>query len=366
MTITIPQANPGAAYRAQQAAIDAAVARVLTSGWYILGNEVQAFETEFARWNDLASVVGVANGTDAIELMLRALDLGPGDEVITTPHTATATVSAIELAGAIPVLVDIDPDTYTIQPQQVEAAITSRTRALLPVHLFGLPADLDTLSAIATRHNLLLLEDCAQAHGARCRGRRVGTFGPLAAFSFYPTKNLGALGDGGAVGVSNGALAGRVRSLAQYGWQQRYISSEPGKNSRLDEIQAAVLRVKLQALDQANARRVMLAARYSAALSSTVQVPEVPAGRESVFHLYVIRHPERDRLRAYLAAQGIGTAIHYPVPLHMQPAYRGRLGDAGSFPEAERAAAEILSLPLYPELSQDDVDRVIEAILGFV
>jgi dTDP-4-amino-4,6-dideoxygalactose transaminase len=364
--ITIPQANPGAAYRAQQIEIDTAVAHVLASGWYVLGSEVQAFETEFARWNNLAAVVGVANGTDAIELMLRALEIGPGDEVITTPHTATATISAIELAQAVPVLVDINSDTYTVNVQQVAAAVQSRTRALLPVHLFGLPADITALSEIAKQHDVFLLEDCAQAHGARFQGQRVGTFGPLASFSFYPTKNLGALGDAGAVGISDIEFVERVRSLAQYGWRQRYISSEPGKNSRLDEIQAAVLRVKLQTLDANNARRAAIATRYSEALQNTVQVPIVPAGRESVFHLYVIRHPERDRLRTHLADHGIGTAIHYPVPLHMQPAYRGRLGDAGSFPESERAAAEILSLPLYPELSDDDVNKVIEAVLSFV
>ena len=362
---TIPQANPQAAYFSHQAEIDQAVARVLKSGSYILGAEVKAFEAEYSAWNQLHSIVGVASGTDAIVLALRALDIGLGDEVITTPHTASATVAAVELAGATPVLVDIDPLTYTINAYQIEAALTPRTKALLPVHLFGLPADLIQLTALAKKHNLKLIEDCAQAHGARFAGQRVGTFGDAAAFSFYPTKNLGALGDGGAVGTLNLELDARVRRLAQYGWKQRHVSDEPGINSRLDELQAAILRVKLRTLDADNARRRQIAQRYDAALRGVVTVPTIPSGCEPVYHLYVIRHPERERLRAYLAEQGIGTAIHYPVPIHLQPAYRGRLGDVGSFPQAERAAGEILSLPLYPELTDARVDQVIEALLAF-
>ncbi len=363
--ITIPQANPQAAYLAQQTEIDQAVARVLNSGWYILGAEVKAFEAEYSAWNQLHSTIGVSNGTDAIVLALRALGIGAGDEVITTPHTASATVAAVELAGATPVLVDIDPLTYTLDVSQIEAAITPHTRALLPVHLFGLPADLTQLTALAHKHNLKLIEDCAQAHGACFGGQRVGTFGEIATFSFYPTKNLGALGDGGAVGTMTPELDARVRQLAQYGWKQRYISDEPGMNSRLDELQAAILRVKLHTLDADNARRGEIARRYDAALRGVVTIPTVPEGRSSVYHLYVIRHPERERLRAHLTERGIGTAIHYPTPIHLQPAYHGRLGDVGSFPQAERAAEEILSLPLYPELTDAQADQVIEAVLAF-
>jgi len=363
--MSIPQASPQAAYLAHQTEIDQAVARVLHSGWYILGAEVKAFEAEYSAWNQLHSTIGVSNGTDAIVLALRALNIGAGDEVITTPHTASATVAAVELAGATPVLVDIDPLTYTIDTTQIEAAITPRTKALLPVHLFGLPADLTQLQAIAKKHNLRLIEDCAQAHGACFEGKRVGTFGDLATFSFYPTKNLGALGDGGAVGTKSPELDARVRQLAQYGWKQRYVSDEPGMNSRLDELQAAILRVKLRTLDADNERRRQIARRYDEALRSFVTVPYMPERQLSVYHLYVIRHPERERLRAHLSECGIGTAIHYPTPIHLQPAYRGRLGDVGSFPQAERAAAEILSLPLYPELSDEQVDQVIEAVLAF-
>ncbi|MBI1257807.1 MAG: aminotransferase class I/II-fold pyridoxal phosphate-dependent enzyme [Chloroflexi bacterium] len=361
----IPQANPQAAYRAHQAEIDQAVARVLNSGRYVLDAEVRAFEAEYAAWNDLHSTVGVNSGTDALVLALRALDIGAGAEVITTPHTSSATIAAVELAGATPVLVDIDPLTYTIDVNQIEAALTARTRALLPVHLFGLPADLEPITMLTRKHHLKLIEDCAQAHGARFAGKRVGTFGDVATFSFYPTKNLGALGDGGAVGMMNPELEARVRQLAQYGWNQRYVSDEPGMNSRLDELQAAILRVKLRTVDVDNARRRQIARRYDEALHAVVTIPTLLTGRESVYHLYVIRHPERERLRTHLAEQGIGTAIHYPVPIHLQPAYRGRLGDVGSFPQAERAADEILSLPLYPELSDAQVDLVIEAVLTF-
>lgn len=361
----IPQANPGAAYLARQTAIDEAVTRTLHSGWYILGEEVKAFEAEYAAWNNLKHVVGVASGTDAIVLALRALNIGVGDEVITTPHTASATVAAIDLAGATPVLVDIDPRTYNLDCDRVEAAITPRTRAILPVHLYGLPAELEKLLSIAQKYNLRLIEDCAQAHGACYQGKRVGTFGDVGCFSFYPTKNLGALGDGGAVGTNIADLEQYIRQLAQYGWKQRYISDEPGMNSRLDELQAAILRVKLQALDQDNARRVEIARRYDAGIGTVVTIPYVPAACSPVYHLYVVRHPERNRLRQHLAQRGIGTAIHYPTPIHLQPAYRGRIGDLGSFPQAEQAANEIISLPLYPELTDAQVNQVIEVMLEF-
>ncbi|MCA9973883.1 MAG: DegT/DnrJ/EryC1/StrS family aminotransferase, partial [Anaerolineales bacterium] len=263
----IPFLNLRAAYAAQRAALDTAVSRALASGWYILGAEVAAFETEFAAAMAAPHCVGVASGTDAVLLGLRALGVGPGDEVITVAHTAVATVAAVELAGATPVLVDVTPDTATLDPAQLPAAITPRTRAVVPVHLYGHPADLDPILAIARQHGLWVLEDCAQAHGARYRGRPVGSFGDAAAFSFYPTKNLGALGDGGAVLTPHADVAERLRALRQYGWQERYVSQVPGYNSRLDELQAALLRAKLPHLPEMNAARRRLAAAYGAALA---------------------------------------------------------------------------------------------------
>jgi dTDP-4-amino-4,6-dideoxygalactose transaminase len=365
MQLPIPQVSPKAAYESVKAEINAGVARVLESGWYLQGEEVKAFEAEFAAWNDLAQVVGVGNGTDALELALRVFDIGQGDEIIAPTHTATATIAAIELTGATPVLVDIDDQTYTLDVAAVRQAITSRTRAIIPVHLYGHPADLDSLLSIAREHNLKLLEDCAQAHGALYHGKRVGSVGDITAFSFYPTKNLGALGDGGAVGSTTPAYIERARAIAQYGWHQRYISDEVGMNTRLDELQAVILRAKLRTLDADTQRRVSIADRYTAALKGKVTVPYVAEGCDPVYHLYVIRHPQRDALRQHLSAKQVGTAIHYPLPNHLQPAYKGRLGEVGSFPIAERITQEILSLPLYPELTDEQVDYVIDAVFAF-
>lgn len=365
MGITVPQSSPKAAYLVQQQEIDAAVKRVLLSGWYVLGEEVSGFEQEFARWSQLQMIVGVASGTDALHLSLRAMGIGVGDEVITSPHTASATISAIELSGAVPILADIDPITYTLDPAAVSRVITARTRAIIPVHLYGMSADMDPLLVLANQFNLVVIEDCAQAQGAVYRGRNVGTMGHLSAFSFYPTKNLGALGDAGAIGSMDSDLEQHVRTLAQYGWKTRYISEMTGLNTRLDELQAAILRVKLRVLTEGNARRNEIAARYTAALSGAVNTPIVPADRKSVFHLYVVRHPEREDFRRFLAERGVGTAIHYPLPIHLQPAYRGKLGDKGSFPHAERAAEQIVSLPLYPELTDVQVDLVIQSVLAY-
>lgn len=366
MQLPIPQTSPKASYEALKPAIDAAVAQVLTSGWYLQGEQVKAFEAEYAEWNALGQVIAVGNGTDALELLMHTLDIGPGAEVIAPTHTATATIAAIELVGATPVLVDCDPLYYTLDPAAVAAAITERTRAIVPVHLYGQPADLDALLSLGQQHGIPVLEDCAQAHGARHRGRIVGTLGQMAAFSFYPTKNLGALGDGGAIGTHDAALADRARAIAQYGWRQRYISAEAGMNTRLDEVQAAVLRCKLARLTADTERRRAIAARYTAALRDYVVTPAVREHCEHVYHLYVIRHPERDALREFLANRQIGTAIQYPLPNHLQPAYRGRLGDTGSFPVAEQLATEIVSLPLFPELTDEQVDYVIAAIREFV
>lgn len=364
--VTVPQANPGAGYRALQGEIDAAVARALASGWYILGQEVRAFEAEFAAWLGVGATIGCGNGTDAIALALRALGIGPGCAVATVSHTAVASVAAIEMVGATPLLLDIDPLHYTMDPAELEAVLANPPpglppiRAVMPVHLYGQPADLDAIGAACARHGAALVEDCAQAHGARLHGKRVGTFGQAATFSFYPTKNLGALGDGGAVALDDPVLAARVAALRQYGWHTHYISDEIGVNSRLDELQAAILRVKLAHLDAANARRRAIAAAYDAALTESGIAP--PAQRpdaQHVFHLYVIRAADRAAMQASLRAAGIGTGIHYPQPVHLQPAYRDRVPFGPARCAAtEAAAGQVLSLPLYPELTDAQVEQV--------
>ena len=370
----IPQANPGAGYRALKAGIDEAVARALSSGWYILGNELRAFEAEFAAWLGVPAVIGCGNGTDAIALALRGLGIGPGCTVVTVSHTAVATVAAIEMTGATPLLIDIDPVHYTMDPDALHRVLSDPPSGLPPikavvaVHLYGQLADLGRIVPLCRRFGAALIEDCAQAHGARLHGQRAGTFGDAATFSFYPTKNLGALGDGGAVAVGDGALADRIAALRQYGWHQHYISDETGVNSRLDEVQAAILRAKLPYLDSQNARRAAIAGAYTAALKDgSLRPPQQRAGAEHVFHLYVTRSAERDRVQAGLKAAGIGTGIHYPVPVHLQPAYLGRvaLGPDGC-PETERTAREILSLPLYPELTPAEVDTVCAALKAII
>jgi dTDP-3-amino-3,4,6-trideoxy-alpha-D-glucose transaminase len=354
-------------YEALRAELDAAIMRVLASGWYVLGEETAAFEEAFAAYcscgDQPVGCVGVNSGTDALMLALRACDIGPGHEVITVAHTAVATAAAIRLVGATPIFVDIQPATYTIDVSQIEAAITSRTRAIVPVHIYGHPVDMEPLLTLAATHELRVIEDCAQAHGARFHARPVGTLGDLGCFSFYPTKNLGALGDGGAVISTVPALVERVRLLREYGWStaNRYVSQIEGTNSRLDEIQAAALRVKLGVLDAWNARRRTLAARYGERLPSAVRRPlEIP-GCHHVYHLYVVRIAQRNAVRAQLAARGIGSGIHYPMPIHRQPAYVRQFGDI-QLPVTERFANEILSLPLHPLLEEADVDRVAEAL----
>jgi dTDP-4-amino-4,6-dideoxygalactose transaminase len=367
----IPQANPGAGYRALKSEIDEAVARALSSGWYILGNELRAFEAEFAAWLGVPAVIGCGNGTDAIALALRGLGIGPGSTVVTVSHTAVATVAAIEMTGATPLLIDIDPVHYTMDPDALSQVLQQpppglpRIRAVIPVHLYGQPADLDRIIPLCRAHGAALIEDCAQAHGARLHGKRVGTFGDAATFSFYPTKNLGALGDGGAVAVSDPNVATRIAALRQYGWHKHYISDEVGVNSRLDELQAAILRVKLTHLDRQNARRAHIAAAYTVALANgPLRPPQQREDASHVYHLYVTRSPDRDRFQTILKENGIGTGIHYPVPVHLQPAYAGRiaLGPSGC-PETERAAKEILSLPIYPELTDAEVETVCKILL---
>ena len=362
----IPIANPAAQYRRYQAEIDQAIHRVLDSGWYILGEEVRAFEAEFAAYVGVKFAIGVGSGTEALHLALRACDIGPGDEVITVSHTAVATVAAIELCGATPVLVDIDADRYTLDPEKLPGLLTPRTKAIVPVHLYGQPAEMAPTLEIAHQHGLKVIEDCAQAHGATYQGQRVGSWGDLGCFSFYPTKNLGALGDGGMVVTDDAALAEKARLMREYGWAERYVSHIRGWNSRLDELQAAVLRVKLRCLDGDNAARARLATLYNQLLADTdLTLPVEHPGSNHVYHLYVIRTKRRDELQAFLREQGIGTLVHYPVPVHLQPAYRGRLSGSNDLPETERAAREVLSLPMYPELAESDVKVVAEAMLKF-
>lgn len=370
IAITVPQADPGAGYRAQKAEIDAAVARALASGWYILGKEGEAFEREYAAWQGAARAVGCANGTDALALAMRGLGIGPGATVVTVSHTAVATVAAIEMVGATPLLLDIDPDTYTMDPDELASVLADPPpglppiRAVIPVHLYGQACDLAPMLEAAAAHGVAVIEDCSQAHGATYGGRKVGNHGRVACYSLYPTKNLGALGDGGVLTTDDAALADEIGAIRQYGWKERYISAGVGVNSRLDELQAAILRVKLTALDAGIARRQAIAAAYDAALAGTPFSP--PARRGDglhAFHQYVVRVPDRAAVMARLRAEGIATAIHYPQPVHLQPAYRGRvaLGPAGCA-ETARAAGEVMSLPMFPELTDGQVEQVCEAL----
>jgi len=362
-------ADPRACFLAHRREIEAALRDALEGGSYILGSAVAAFEKEFAHAAGEGTAVGVASGTDALVLALRAVGIGPGDLVFTVSHTAVATVAAVELAGASPVLVEIDPRTFTMDPARLEGAVRRYARpgqrgAVIPVHLYGQAADMPAILDVARRHQLLVIEDCAQAHGARLDGRSVGSFGDAAAYSFYPTKNLGALGDGGAVVSADPSFAERVRRLREYGWRERYVSEIPGMNSRLDELQAAVLRVKLRYLEDENARRRRHAERYQLRLAATgLGLPEVRAGATHVWHQYVVRSAARDTLRAALQREGILTLVHYPVAVHQQPAYRDRLAlDPAGLALTEAAAREVLSLPMHPHLAEEDVERAAQVL----
>jgi dTDP-4-amino-4,6-dideoxygalactose transaminase len=356
----IPFLDLRAAYLELKPEIDAVVARVLDSGWYILGQEVEAFETEWAAYCEAKYAVGVANGLDALHLALRALDVGPGDEVIVPSNTYIATWLAVSQCGAKPVPVEPDKATYNINPAMIEAAITPRTKVILPVHLYGQPADMDPILAIARKHNLRVLEDAAQAHGARYKGKRIGTHGDVVAWSFYPGKNLGAMGDGGAITTNDPKIADRIRVLGNYGSRVKYFNELQGYNSRLDPIQAAVLRVKLKYLDEWNTRRKSIAAEYLQALSgaSKVTLPVVPEFADPVWHLFVVRHPNREGLQKQLNDSGIGSMIHYPIPPHLQNAYSGLGYQSGHFPMAETMAKQVLSLPIGPQLSSKAVESV--------
>ncbi|MFC3674345.1 DegT/DnrJ/EryC1/StrS family aminotransferase [Ferrovibrio xuzhouensis] len=367
----IPQTNPKATYLEQKPAIDAAIRRVLDSGWYVGGEEVAAFEAEFAAWSGSRHAVAVASGTDALIVALRGLGVGPGDAVITVSHTAVATVAAIELTGATPVLVDVD-HYWTLDPERLEALLANwpaeapKAKALIPVHLYGQPAAMPALQAIADRHGLAVLEDNSQAHGAMLGGRMVGRWGKVAAYSLYPTKNLGAIGDGGIITTDDDALAEIMRALREYGWRQRYISDIAGMNSRLDPLQAAILRTKLTSLDHDTARRQAVAARYTEGLAGLagLALPAVRDGAVPAWHQYVIdAGARRDALQAALREAGIGTLVHYPVPVHLQPAYKGRIVlGPGGLPRTEAAAGSILSLPMFPQLADADVAAVIAAV----
>jgi len=359
----VPFLDLGAAYRELRPQIDAALARVAASGWYVGGPEVAGFEAAWAAYCGAGHCVGTGNGLDALTLALRALGIGPGDEVIVPANTYIATWLAVSGVGAVPVAVEPDPETHLIDPAGIAAAIGPCTRALLPVHLYGLPAEMDAILDIARAHGLKVVEDAAQAHGARLHGRRIGAHGDAVCWSFYPGKNLGALGDAGAVTTDDPDLAARVRRLGNYGSDRKYVNAERGVNSRLDPLQAAVLGVKLGALEDWTARRRAVAARYGEGLAGTgLALPRPGAGTDPAWHLYVVRSPERDALRARLAAAGIGTLIHYPIPPHRQQAYADAGLAAGALPVAEDLAGTVLSLPMGPHLTGGDQARVIAAV----
>jgi dTDP-4-amino-4,6-dideoxygalactose transaminase len=364
MRARIPFLDLRAPYAELRAGIDAAVGRVLDGGWYLLGTELRLFEEEFARYVGARHCVGVANGLDALRLSLLAMGIGEGDEVIVPSNTFIATWLGVSQVGATPVAVEPDPMTFTIDPNRLERAVTGRTRAIVPVHLYGRPAEMSAIRDIADRYGLRVLEDAAQAHGARYMGVRTGALGHAAAWSFYPGKNLGAMGDGGAVTTDDDALADRLRVLRNYGSRVKYVHDIQGYNSRLDDLQAAILRVKLAHLDEWNARRRSVAERYRAALAeSGLLLPEDSPNGEQVWHLFVVRSRDRDALQRALSAEGVETLIHYPVPPHRQEAYRSLALAAGAYPIADRLAAEVLSLPIGPHLTPEAQQLVIEAVL---
>jgi dTDP-4-amino-4,6-dideoxygalactose transaminase len=353
-------------YRAHQTEIDAAIRDVLEASWFILGKQLTAFEEEFAAYCGARYCVGVGSGTEALHLSLLACGVEQGDEVITVPNTAVPTVCAIDFAGAAPVFADIDPATFTLDPEELERRVTPRTKAILPVHLYGQPADLDPILAIARDRGLRVIDDAAQAHGAEYRGRRIGALTDATAWSFYPSKNLGAYGDAGAVTTDDPELAQRVRMLRNYGEEERYHHTLRGFNSRLDEIQAAILRAKLPHLDRWNDRRRAIAARYNEAIHHPdIQLPTEAAWARHVYHLYVVRLARRDALREHLAAREVGSQIHYPIPIYLQKAYAYLEVSPGDCSRAEHAMAQILSLPLYPEMTEEQVTAVVEAVNSF-
>ena len=362
--MNIPFLDLKAGYLELQSEIDAAIKRVLNSGWYVLGEEVDAFEHEYATYCEAKHCVGVANGLDALHLALLALGVGAGDEIIVPSNTYIATWLAVSQCGATPIPVEPDARTYNIDPARIEAAITPRTKVILPVHLYGQPADMDPILAIARKHGLKVLEDGAQAHGAKYKGKRLGAHGDVVAWSFYPGKNLGAFGDGGAITTNDAEIADRICVLRNYGSRVKYVNEVRGFNSRLDPIQAAALRVKLKVLGEWNERRTAIASRYQKELANAgLILPFVPEWAEPAWHLYVVQYPHRDALQKQLGEVGIGSLIHYPIPPHLQQAYESASYLHGQFPIAEKIADQCLSLPMGPHLQVEDVDKIIQHIL---
>ncbi len=363
----IPILDLKAQHRILSADLLQAIAGVLEDGHFILGPNVESFENEFAAYLGVEHAIGLNSGTDALHLALRALDIGPGDEVVTSTFSFIATAEAISIVGAKPVFVDIDPRTYALDPRRVEEAVTPRTRAIVPVHLYGTPAPMTDILSIARRHGLAIVEDCAQSIGATINGRMTGSFGTISAFSFFPSKNLGACGDGGMVVTDHADLAARIRALRAHGGRKKYFHEEVGLNSRLDEIQAAVLRIKLRHLEEWTRARRAVAERYNDGLAelTSLQTPFEEPGCRNVYHQYTIGTPRRDELQTFLRAHAISTMIYYPLPLHLQPAYAHLGGKPGDLPNAEAAAASVLSLPISPDLEREDQDHVIEVIREF-
>lgn len=362
----IPFVDLKAQYLSIKPEIDAAVLNVLDTTQFVLGSAVVGFEKAFGPYCKAEHAVGVNSGTSAIQLALQAAEIGRGDEVITTPFTFVATVYAIDITGAKPVFVDIDPKTLTIDPAKIEAAITPRTKAIVPVHLHGRPADMDPILEIAKKHNLLVIEDAAQAHGAEYKGRRVGSLGAMACFSFYPGKNLGAYGEGGAVTTNDAHFAKRLRMLRDWGSEKRYYHDIKGGNYRLEGVQGAVLGVKMKYIEDWTESRRKNAAAYNKLLEgSPFQPPQIPSDQRHVFHVYAIRHAKRDALQAHLTAQGVSSGIHYPLPVHLQKCFAELGHKVGDFPHSEKAAAETLSLPMFPELTQAQIEQVVAALNSF-
>jgi dTDP-4-amino-4,6-dideoxygalactose transaminase len=366
MANAVPYLDLAAHHRPLRAELEAALGRALDRNSFCLGPDVAQFEKDFAAFIGTEHCVAMNSGTSALHLATQLAHLGPGDEVITTPFTFAASSWAISYVGARPVYVDIDPATFNLNPALVERAITPRTKALLLVHLYGQPCDLDPLLALCKKHNLALIEDAAQAHGAKYRGRNAGTFGATSCFSFYPTKNLGACGEGGALLTNDPELATRARALREHGSYQRYHHDEVGYNYRMEGFQGAVLNVKLKHLNAWNAARKRVAARYAELLAGTpLRMPQQADYAESVWHLYVVRHPQRDALKRHLEANQIGCAVHYPMPLHLQKCYANLGHRIGDFPVAEQTARECLALPMYPELTDEQLQRVASVIKDY-
>ena len=362
----VPFGDLSRQYKKYKKEFDSIISAVFEKGSFILGENLKSFEKNFAKYLEANHAIGVANGTEALFLALKAIGVGNGDEVITVSNTAVPTISAIDAAGAKPVFVDIEENTFNIDPSKIESAITSKTKAIIPVHLYGNPCNMEKIVGIAGKYNLKIIEDCAQAHGAEYKGKKAGTFGDCGAFSFYPSKNLGANGDGGMVVTSSGELAEKIRLLRNYGFVDRYNSILRGYNSRLDEIQAALLDFKLARLDEWNKRRRQIAGRYMNELGKLpIIIPSVFPEHKHVFHLFVVRVSQRQKFLEFMSVSGINIVIHYPTPIHLQPAYEFLNYKRGDFPVTEKVSEEIISLPIYPELEEKEISYIIAKIINY-